>query len=258
MNPTNLYTLAFIHLALMLSIFPSELTAQKANKKSVQHETDTIQLTVEKGSTTMEISFVQGESHNNPTFAIWLEDMQGNLIETLMVTESFGTGIFRYGDAGNGTWMNSEGVSLRPAALPYWSHKQTSPSQDGLYIPTPDNPVPDAISRPTPTGNFIVFTEMNETLPETFNILLEINQTWDWNDYWTNNKYPLDNNYKSSAQPSVVYQATINQAESDKVFQLKAIGHGHYSGADGLLYEDLSTLSTSLNIVKEITVRINH
>jgi hypothetical protein len=44
-----------------------------------------------------------------------------------------------------------------------------------------------------------------------------------------------------------------NPADS---YTMKPVGHGHYSGLDGSLNADLSTLTTALEIVKEITVQI--
>ena len=37
---------------------------------------------------------------------------------------------------------------------------------------------------------------------------------------------------------------------------MKIIGHSHYSGKDGNLYPDLSTLTTAVQIVKSIKVVI--
>jgi len=62
--------------------------------------------------------------------------------------------------------------------------------------------------------------------------------------------------YMASAQPSVIYQATINLSRPHEIFQMKLIGHGHYAGADGKLYTDISTLTDALQITKIISVSI--
>jgi polyphosphate kinase len=36
---------------------------------------------------------------------------------------------------------------------------------------------------------------------------------------------------------------------------LNPIGHGHYSGKDGKLYTDISTLTTAKNIAEKLTIR---
>jgi hypothetical protein len=87
-------------------------------------------------------------------------------------------------------------------------------------------------------------------------VFFEINQSWDWNEYWTNSKYPDDVDYKTSSQPSVVYSAVIDFDNPDKSYELRPIGHGHYSGKDGKIYPDLSTLTTALEIVERVKVEI--
>ena len=249
----------FLILLLITGIVSPNAFAQKKKKKVKKNKgevVDTINMQSNYGKLDLQLTFLKGESYNHPTFAIWLEDMEGNLIETLFVTQYYATGIFGNADAGDGTWKPTAGESIRPAALPYWSHKNNVISRDSIYAPTPENPVPDAISGATPAGSFVLYTSASAKLPETFRILLEINQTWDWNDYWTNNKYPNDKNYKSSAQPSLVYETKITADSPDQVFQMKAIGHGHYAGDNGQLFNDLSTLSTALNIAKEIQVSL--
>jgi hypothetical protein len=89
-----------------------------------------------------------------------------------------------------------------------------------------------------------------------FNILFEINQTWDWNEFWTNNKYPDDEEYKTSCQPALVYSTYIDMNKLQDVFAMKAIGRSHHSGSDGKLYDDLQTLTTALHIAEKIEVRV--
>ncbi len=86
--------------------------------------------------------------------------------------------------------------------------------------------------------------------------MLEINQNWDWNEYWTNDLYPDDIYYKLSCQPALVYEAILDPALSGNESVMKVIGHSHYSGANGELYPDLSTITTALNIADSITVKL--
>lgn len=199
------------------------------------------------------VSFKKGESHNHPLMAIWTEDESGKYIETLYVAESIGKGIFQHGVKSGGQWMPGE--VRRPAALPYWGHKRGIKAGDGYFLPTPDQPVADAITGPTPAGNFIL--KARTTVPPTgrFRVMLEINQSWDWNEYWTNTKYPDDEQYKTSSQPAVVYEALIDPTIPGQAYSMKAIGRSHYSGKDGGLYTDLETLTSALKIAGEITVQ---
>jgi hypothetical protein len=201
----------------------------------------------------LEIEMTKGEGHNHPLMAIWVEDMDGRFVQTLYVAESIGKGIFQHGDASRGFWMPGE--IQRPAALPYWSHKRGIINEKGLYLPTPTNPIPDAYTGPTPGQSFILHTKLDDPGLKQFNILFEINQTWDWNEFWTNNKFPDDEEYKTSCQPAVVYIASIDLNNPKEEYVMHIIGHSHYSGASGELFTDLETLTTALHIAEMITIR---
>lgn len=198
------------------------------------------------------IQVKKGVTFNHPTFAIWVEDLDGNYIETLFVTKSIANGIFGHGELSPGKWSNVPGAVRRPAALPYWSHKRNIQAADGLYTPSPETAVPDAISGATPTNSFVLKTALSKNPSGKFKILLEVNQPWDSNEYWTNNKYPDDSNYATSLQPSVIYAATIDPENMDKPIDLIAIGHGEPSGKDGSLNTDLTSLTTAKEIFLNI------
>lgn len=240
----------------MITFITINLLAQKKKKQSSSQPV-VIEMKSNTSGVDLQIAFEKGPAHNHPTFAIWIEDENGKLLETLFVTKYFATGIFGYADGNDGAWKNESGESIRPAALPYWSHKRNIISRDSLYVPTSENPVPDAITGATPGGSFDLITNIPGSYQFPIVIKFEINQTWDWNEYWTNGKYPDDKNYKSSAQPSVIYSTKIDSNTSGNKHNLKPIGHGHYSGNDGNLYSDLSTLTTALEIAKSISVTIN-
>ncbi len=202
----------------------------------------------------LEIEMIRGEGHNHPLMAIWVEDLNGHFVQTLYVAESIAKGVFRHGDSSQGFWMPGE--IRRPAALPYWGHRRGIKASDGLYIPTPEDPVADAYSGPTPEKSFILHTRLDEPGLRQFRVLFEINQTWDWNEYWTNNKFPDDEEYKTSCQPAVVYATTIDLDHPQPEYQMEVIGRSHQSGANGELYDDLQTLTTALHIAEEIFVRV--
>ena len=102
----------------------------------------------------------------------------------------------------------------------------------------------------------MLHTKLDEPGLERFNVLFEINQTWDWNEYWTNNKYPDDEEYKTSCQPALVYSVDIDLDSPQETYEMKAIGRSHHSGASGELFSDLETLTTALHIAEQIVVRI--
>jgi hypothetical protein len=202
----------------------------------------------------IEVKFYGGQALYYPLMAIWLEDEQGGYIQTLFVPKAIATGVFKYGSNATGKWV--EAARRAPQTLPYWSHKRGVVASDGLYMPEPGNPVADAYSGATPTTSFTLATRADGPLPPKFRVMFEINQNWDWNEYWTNNKYPGDNNYLYSAQPAVVYESMVDQKDMKDRYIMQPIGHSHPSGQTGELFTDLSTLTTALQIADSIVVRI--
>jgi len=204
------------------------------------------------------IEFESGKKHNYPSFVFWIETTEGKFIQTLYTTKSVATGTFGHAADGDGKWKNEEGEAIRPASLPYWLNKRGVISRDTLLVPTKELPIPDAYTGATPSSNFVLKTKSDKTLDSKFVLLMEINQPWDWNEFWTNNKYPDNSNYKTSCQPSVVYAVSIDLDSDETEYYLNPIGHGHYAGENGRLYTDLSTMTTALQIAKKIKVNIKN
>lgn len=227
-----------------------------ATKQQVREETRVVITSPGITNTRLEIEFSKGPEHNHPSFAVWVEDMEGNYIETLFVTQFVGTGKYRFGTIEPGKWKNDEGEARRPASLPYWAHKRNIKAEDGLYIPSVKNPVADAITGATPKGNFRMETGSKVEPEKKFRILFETNQPWDSNDHWTNMLYPGNFDYLGSLQPALVYAVTIDLASPEKEFYLNPIGHSHPLGKNGTLFTDLSTLTTAKKIASKIIVRL--
>jgi hypothetical protein len=123
-------------------------------------------------------------------------------------------------------------------------------------MPEPGNPVPDAYSGATPTAGFTLISKADTRLPGKYKVMLEVNQNWDWNDYWTNDKFPGDDYYKMSCQPALVYEAVIDSRSTGSFYKMRPVGHSHYSGKTGELFPDLSTLTTALQIADSIVVKV--
>ncbi|OQA01800.1 MAG: hypothetical protein BWY70_00253 [Bacteroidetes bacterium ADurb.Bin408] len=202
----------------------------------------------------LEVEIEKGPAHNHPLMAIWLEDTAGRYIQTLYVAQSVAKGFFQHGDKTGGKWL--PGPIRRPATLPYWAHKRNVKESDGMYMPSQQNPIPDAFTGATPQGSFVLKTKTDTKNTFTFKVLLEINQSWDWNTYWHNSKYPYDNDYKSSSQPALVYEALVDTRNTGESIPMKLIGHSHWSGKTGELFTDLSTITTAKDIVKSAVVKV--
>ena len=208
----------------------------------------------EKNGIPIEIVFEKGIEHYYPLMAIWVEDTTGKYIHPLYVAESIAKGKFRHARFQEGKWM--PGRKLIPSALPYWSHKQADVPEDSFVMPSPENPIPDAYTGATPTNSFVLKTVVEPFAGNVFDILFEINQSWDWNEYWYNSKYPGNEEYLKSAQPALVYRVTIDVNDQKREYKMKPVGHSHPYGANGELYEDISTLTTALKIADRIIVRL--
>jgi len=244
----------FIFLYLITALL-SACSGKTVKEHSLEREQKII-LNTNPDGTGSEISLelFRGKSFYYPLMAVWIEDEDGNYIQTLYVPTSVATGVFKYGKKENNKWITAP--KRAPQTLPYWSHKRGIVASDGLYMPEPENPVPDAYTGATPVKSFVLNTRADKPLPHIYKILFEINQNWDWNEYWTNNKFPDDENYKMSCQPALVYEAVIDKGKSLSSVAMKPIGHSHYSGKTGELFPDLSTLTTALYIADSIIVRV--
>ena len=240
---------------ILITVFVSvSLFSLAQKKKTEMYNPEVIETNINGTGYVLEIEFYKGPEIYYPLMAIWIEDSAGNYIQDLYVAESIAKGVFNYGKIKDNRWVKES--KRRPAALPYWGHKRNIKAEDGLYLPTANSPIADAYTGATPTSDFILKTKSDKKLPGKFKILFEINQSWDWNQYWTNNKYPDDEDYKTSAQPALVYEAEIDMDSDKKEYEMYLIGHSHYSGKTGELFTDLSTFTTALEITNKIVIKI--
>lgn len=225
-----------------------------ATNKKDRHILEGIETNRSGSGPGLEIMFYGGPSLYYPLMAVWLESEEGRYIQTLFVPKSIATGVFRYGSQAGSKWV--EAAKRAPQTLPYWSHKRGIQAPDGLYMPDPENPVPDAYSGATPTSSFSLKTRADAELPLKFRVMFEINQNWDWNDYWTNDKFSGDKYYLFSAQPAVVYECLVDMNNISGSYLMKPAGHSHPTGATGELFTDMNTLTTALHIADSIVVSV--
>lgn len=192
---------------------------------------------------------------STPQMVFWLEDSEGQYIETLYVTAKVASSNFRSTDLQDST------LRRRPESLPYWSHKRGITDSDGLLVPMENTADLDGLSGATPTGHFDINSRGSAPLRK-FRILMEINRSYDFNAFYSKDRFPDDPIYSgsgSSGQPSVIYAVNVDLDSSniDKHHALMSpIGHGHHSGQDGRLYPDLAKLDTALELVERVLVSI--
>jgi len=140
---------------------------------------------------------------------------------------------------------------IRVDALPIWSHKRGVQYTDGMYVPTKEDPLPDAITGVTFVDNFMLLSSMDGD--SKFKLRIELNVAFDDNEYYSEDDFPGTGQL---GQPSILFGAEINMNDNKGYYLLNLIGRGHHSGQNGLLYEDLSSLTTALEIVERIVVGV--
>lgn len=239
---------------LVVALFVSSCTIRQRTEVNPEEEKYMFTVNQTGNGPWITVDFQRGDSFYYPLMAIWLEDMEGNYIQTLFVPTSVATSVFRFGEIKENSWK--PGVKRYPQTLPYWAHKRGVQAPDGLFMPDPDSPIPDAFSGATPITGFYMSTRSELPVTEPVRLKLEINQNWDWNEYWTNDLYPDDQFYKLSCQPAIVYEAILDPAFSGNEVLMVPIGHSHHSGANGELFPDLSTITTALQISDSILVKL--
>lgn len=193
-------------------------------------------------------AFLGIKKKNPPQIAIWLEDTHGKYLSTIYASHKIATQ----------SWQMAGG-NRRKEALPHWCYSRGVQYEDGLYLPTKDNPLTDGMSGATPRGSFDLKLNPASTLKQ-FVVKVEINHSTDWNDNYPKSAKEGDANYsggkEGSGQPAVVYAANIDLSSGLKSFEATLIGHSSPDGSTGTINSDVSNLTTALNIVKRITVNI--
>ena len=182
-----------------------------------------------------------------PQIAVWMETLDGQYIDTLYVTG-------KTSDSGFGE--TDTGPTRRPEALPYWSHSRGVQEADGYFAPAYKNSDLDAVSGATPKSDSLI--SLTSPRMGQYELLVEVNRSYDFNEYYSKDRFPDDTIYSgdgSSGQPSLIYSITVDSNKPGK-YLLNLVGHGHHSGADGELYEDLENITTAKQILDFIVADV--
>nr|WP_129735455.1 hypothetical protein [Parabacteroides goldsteinii] len=226
------------------------LTCCSCNNDLVEYENNDLKITVEKGDSWLhDFPLFLGISKKNPPqIAIWLEDTKGNYLSTVYVTHKIATQ----------TWLAS-GKNRRKEALPHWCYSRGVEYEDGLYLPTKKSPFTDGLTGATPHSGFDVKVHPGNELKQ-FRVKIEINHSTDFNDNYPKSAKEGDSNYsggkEGSGQPAVIYAIDIDLASGRKEYTAELIGHSSADGSDGAIYPDTSSLTTALQIIKQITITV--
>ena len=193
---------------------------------------------------------------NPPQIAVWIEDDKGNYLTTLYVTNRTAKQNWRKAPGDNTPKKDIR----RKSSLPHWAHQRGIKYDDGLYLPTKDQPLPDVITSATPKKGFQLATKVGPELKK-FIVKVEINHSADFNQYYPQDAKKDEENYSGgewgSGQPAVVYAAEVDLSKEQNNYQLKLIGHSSPDGNDGSLNQDLSKLTTAKDIVQNLRLVVN-
>lgn len=199
---------------------------------------------------------IRGEAFGYPMFSLWMENIDGSGFETLFISQTLATSRFEFGKKDGDTWKPA--VVRRPQALPVWSHRYGHVDDEGFYLPPVDDPRLDAVSGATPTETFTIRTGVDLPPAAPFDVYLEVNQSYDWNDVFSKDAFPDDQEYidGQTGQPSVVYWTRVDRSSGKTTFVLEPIGYGHPGGKNGTVTRDLDVLTSALDIVKLPILRL--
>lgn len=228
------------------------------------------------------LEFKKGPHFMWPQYAFWLETMDGKFIQPLYMTKKlaangfankvtkknpdrvFTENPFSTGEDENAIFAYewdpaSKNNRMRPESLPVFLHALGIKSKTGQFFPEEMPKDIDGYAGATFMDNFVLASKAKSDLPKQFKLRFEINQSFDFNDYYSSNRFPDDAIYSGdgySAQPSVIYEVIIDVDNLQPIYVMKLIGHGHHSGQDGDIHPDMSQLSTATHIVDRILVEV--
>jgi hypothetical protein len=175
-----------------------------------------------------------------PQMAVWVEDTQGRLLQTLYVTRKFAKQDW-------GIAPHNRDSCFRTSSLPYWLNKYV---HAGNRAPTAARPLPDDVTSATPTGCFDLITTLIPVAPPVV-VCAEVNNSFDYNRAFG----PGRRESKINGQPAVVYKARVSDnPRLYPVISMRLAGHSGETGADSNLHTDVSGITTAKNIFSSINV----
>lgn len=192
---------------------------------------------------------------NRPQIAIWVEDDAGNFVKNLYVTKKTATQAWLKGP-GDPTPKNQ---IRRYESLPYWMYRQNHEFEPGILMPTKKNPLPEFVTSATPKGRTSITRSIADS-SKTYLVFLEINQSTDFNSFYSAHKKSGETGFNGgkwgSGQPSLIYSASIDPSSTSTDIYLRLMGHGSPDGSDAILHTDLSNITTATGIIKYAKLRI--
>ena len=271
--PFNIYIIVVIFLSLVAILainkdlpyantvynYGNALRSNARNVETNKYNYDIIDIKNSFDRLNIDIDIKKGPIFRYPLFAIWMEDLDSNYINSVFVAQSISNSVFKRVLQKDNS--RKPGIVRRPEALPYWSHKRNIIASDGLLIPLGEAKDLDGVTGTTPINNTLIKLNTSQPQDSLIRLLLEVNQSYDWNEYYYKGRFKNDTIYNgdgSVGQPSLIYEALINtNGTTDRnLYFMELIGHGHQSGKNGKLYKDLSNITTAKEIIDRIVIKV--
>lgn len=237
-----------------------------------------------QGSTTPQLSIElkAGAAFHWPQYAIWLETLDGEFVQPVYVTQKLAENNFanRVSTRDKDTVFTDNpferpGFTMEQAfdlvvepetradrfrseSLPVFLHQLAGKDNNAVSASKVSRLV-DGYSGATMMGNFIYKSALAKQPSGAYKLRLEVNQSFDFNQYYSSDRFPDDAIYSGSgysAQPSVIYETEINFDEPNKLFVMELIGRGHHSGQDGEVHLDLFGMTSALQLVDRVLVEV--
>ena len=167
-----------------------------------------------------------------PQIAIWVSGSEVSFQKTIYVTDK----------GAHGSWTLAD---TRPSATPVWNGIRNKEKQLDI----------DCISGATPSGELHTVTWQipPELLCETIQIYIEANVSFDYNDYYSDDEN--QEGYSGvNGQPSLVWKAELAVNNENSYQTPVLIGHGHVTGADDRIHNNLERITSARQLFHHIKV----
>ncbi len=195
---------------------------------------------------------------NRPQIAVWVEDTDGNYLDTIYVSQR----------AAYADWRSAPGDDTpaedlrRPASLPRWTYQATGvPAQQVANERGPMGlaDTPDAVTGSTPK-NAARFSGSAFEGEDAVRVLLEVNHSTQFNDAYPAEAAEGTEGYSGgewgSGQPALLYEAEVDPNGSETV-PMQLSGHSSPDGSTGAVYTDLSGITSARKILEAAYVHVN-
>ncbi len=183
--------------------------------------------------------YIQSDWGHPPQLAIWLEEPGGGKVRTLWVTHRTGA-------------CDWTGKAACPVSLPYWVGRYNRETNT-TGPPTYQRPVADAITQPTPKGEFHMAAEVRGS---TWDYFIEVNVSGDFNAAFPSVRDDGVEDQQGNGQPSLIYQGRIT-AKPGSRSSPKLVGRTEQFAPIDRLVRDLEGIDSAKRLLSAIEVSCN-